>query len=322
MDSSRHARLAALAACSIITLIAFGWASPAGAANCGGSVPCRCGDTVVRATTLAGDLGVCEGIGLKVSSGVVLDCAGHTLTGSDLSGAKYGIHLTQAVGAEVRNCRVTKFRRAIRVEGGEGNRIVGNEAFGNKYGVELAGAARGTLIEGNAIHDNRDEGIHVGTGAHRTEIRQNTLVKNKNEAIYLLRANGCQVVGNSISRTDNAAIFIKHSRNTYVADNAIVNGRVHLRGNSVDNVLENNHLRGNGYFFQGFEEPLGTWTFPHDNLVRGGIVENTSSTCLRFAGAYDNRVEALHVDDECEVSMWAVGGQEPTGNVIELLPLP
>jgi parallel beta-helix repeat protein len=307
---------------STVTLLGLGAVSPARAADCGGSVACGCGDTVVRATTLTADLGVCPGVGLKVRSGVVLDCAGHTLTGSDLSGATYGIHLDTATKAEVRNCRVTKFRRAIRVDGGRGNRVIGNEVFGNRYGIELAGGARGTLVEDNLMVDHRDEALHVGTNAHRTKILGNTIVDSKKESIYLLRANGCQVVGNNISRTDNAAIFIKHSRNAYVADNTIVSGRIHLRGDSVNNVLENNHLRGTGYLLQGFEEPPGTWTFPRRNRVRGGIVENTSSTCLRFAGAYDNRVEALHVDDECEVSMWAVGGQEPTGNVVELLPLP
>jgi parallel beta-helix repeat protein len=304
------------------TLAGLGWVSAATAADCGGTVRCRCGDTVSRGTTLSADLGVCGGIGLKVRSGVVLDCAGHTITGNNLSGAKYGVLLDKATGAEVRNCGITGFRRAVRVYGGRDNRILDNEAFGNRYGIELANATVDNLVAGNFVHDNRDEGIHVGAGSHDNEIRENTLTKNKREAIYLLRSNGCQVVMNTISRTDNAGIFLKHSSNTYVADNSVVNGRVHLRGDSVANVFENNHLRGNGYFFEGFEEPAGVWTFPHDNRVIGGIVENTSSTCLRFAGAYNNRIDGLYVDDECQVTMWAVGGQEPTGNVINTLPLP
>jgi parallel beta-helix repeat protein len=303
-------------------LAGLGWISIAAAGTCGGSVPCKCGDTVQSSITLSADLGVCTGIGLRVRSGVVLDCDGHTLTGSNLSNAKYGVLLATATNAEVRNCRITGFRRAIRLDGGQGNRITDNEAFGNRYGIELANATVDNLIAGNFVHDNRDEGIHVGAGSHDNEIRENILTKNKREAIYLLRSNGSRVVMNTISRTDNAGIFLKHSSNTYVADNSVVNGRVHLRGNSVANLFENNHLRGNGYFFEGFEEPVGVWTFPHDNRVIGGIVENTSTTCLRFAGAYDNRIDGLYVDDECQVTMWAVGGQEPTGNVINTLPLP
>ena len=94
----------------------------------------------------------------------MLDCAGYTLTGSNQPGAWYGIHLDAASGAEVRNCRVTLFRRGIRLRGGGGNALVGNEVFGNRYGIDLAEATSGNRIEGNAVHDNRDEGIHVGTG--------------------------------------------------------------------------------------------------------------------------------------------------------------
>src|SRR5207249_7896734 len=95
--------------------VGLGAGGPVWAADCGGAVPCRCGDTVKRSTTLSQDVGVCTGIGLSVVAGVVLDCAHHAITGSALSPAKYGVHVDHAVGATVRNCRVTGFRKGIRL---------------------------------------------------------------------------------------------------------------------------------------------------------------------------------------------------------------
>jgi parallel beta-helix repeat protein len=315
---STGARIALL---GLAALAALALAAPAAAKACGGLVRCACGDTVTGSATLSADLGICPGIGLTVKSGATLDCAGHTITGSDLSGAKHGILVSSATGATVKNCRVTKFRRGIRLYGGSGNQVAGNETFGNRYGIDVAGASRANTIAGNNIHDNRDEGIHVGTGAHDSVIRENAFSKNKKEAIYILKSHRCQVVDNTISAGDKAGVFVKHSRAAYVAGNWVY-GRVHVRGAASDNVFEDNHLRGNGYFFEAFEEPAGVWGYPHDNTVTRGLVENTR-TCLRFAGAYDNRVIQLQLEQVCDPpAMWPLGGQEPTGNEIDVIIVP
>jgi parallel beta-helix repeat protein len=317
-----HISTAGLGALAL-ALVLLGPGPRALAANCGGAVACKCGDTVTRTTTLGADLGVCTAVGLKVASGVTLDCAGHTITGSTKSAAKYGILVDSGTNTTVKNCRVTGFRRGIRLYAGQGNQVTGNETFANHdYGIELAGGSMSNLIASNNVHDNRDEGIHVGAGAHNNEVRQNTLTKNKNENLYVLSSNGCLLVQNTATRTEGAGIFIKHSNDTYVADNTVVNGPITIRGDSTNNHFENNSLRGNGYFFQAYQDTsTGMWTYPHDNTVTGGKVENTT-TCLRFAGAYDNVVEGLQLDSECQVTMWALGGQDPTGNQIDTLPLP
>lgn len=294
--------------------------STAAAAACGGSIACHCGDTVKQSITLTADLGVCTGTGLRVKSGVVLDCANHAITGNTTSTARYGVLVDAATGVVVQNCRVTGFRKGIRVYTGSGNQVLANESFANHdYGIELAGSSA-NLVEGNNVHDNRDEGIHVGAGSNNNEVRDNVVTHNKNENIYVLSATGNRVISNTTTRTDNAAIFLKHAHLTYVAYNTVVNGPIQARGDSVDNVFEQNALRGNGYFFSAYRDSLGVWTYPHNNTVTGGRVENTT-TCLRFAGAYDNLVDQLQLDDECQVTMWSLGGQDPTGNVINTLPL-
>jgi parallel beta-helix repeat protein len=307
----------------LLALLVGAGAGVASAANCGGSTACKCGDTVTRSTTLSRDLGVCTGTGLRVLSGVTLDCANRTITGSGLSPAKYGVLVDRATSATVKNCHVTGFRKGIRLAGGRGNEISDNEVFTNHdYGIEMSGGSAANRILRNSVWNNRDEGIHVGAGAHDNVIKKNTVTRNKHENIYVLDSDGTQIVNNTITTNDSAAIFIKHSNESYVAGNTVLYGAIYIRGDSADNVFEDNALRGNGYYFQAYlEAATGVWTFPHDNSVTGGQVENTKA-CLRFEGAYDNTVDELMLDDECKVTMVPAGGQASTGNVVHTLPLP
>src|SRR5262249_13126584 len=205
-------------------------------------------------------------------------------------GAWYGIHLDAATGAEVRNCRVTLFRRGIRIRGGSGNALVGNESFGNKYGIDLAEATSSNRIDGNAVHDNRDEGIHVGTGVTNTQISDNHLIHNKYEHLYLLGASGCTVSGNVLAAAARGApLYVKHGTHNTFADNEVRDGMVLVRGASEGNRFERTRVISNGFLFQAYlDSTLGS-TFPHDNTVVGGYV-STADYCFRLAGAYDDQV--------------------------------
>lgn len=284
---------------------------------CGGDVACECGDRVQGVAVLQSDLGVCPGLGLAMSTGSVLDCAGHTITGTDpLPGEWYGVELDTVSGAQVRNCRVTAFRRGLRVIGGGGHTLVGNKLFKNKYGIDLAGQTAANRIEGNVIQDSRDEGIHVGTGARDNLIVGNQILGSKLENVYLLEASGTRLIGNVVVDAGNAAIFIKDSVNNYVADNIVWDTPIQLRGDSWGNVLENNDLRGDGYVFEAFQEAV--WKYPHGNQVSGGTVFN-AGTCVQMLGAYGNVIQGVRIDDDCgAVEEVPTGGLQPFGNSFDL----
>jgi parallel beta-helix repeat protein len=294
------------------------------AADCGGSLPCRCGDTVQGAAILTADLGICPGTGLQLVSGSRLDCDGHIITGSNLSAAKYGILLDEAVGARVSNCHVTGFRRNLRIVGGKANTVKDSEFFGGRYGMDLADATTHNDIIGNYIHGNRDEGIHVGTGADDTTISDNVFDANKLEHVYLLNVNRCKVTNNTFGKNRAAAIFVKHSGDNTISGNTVVDAQIQVRGGSVDNVFESNQLLGkttNGYIFEAYLEPTG-WTYPHDNSVRGGLIQR-AKVCARFLGSYDNLIDRLQVK-RCDIpfQLLSLGGRASTGNVINLVPAP
>jgi len=295
--------------------------SPATSALCGGATPCACGDTVVESTTLDADIGVCDRSALRITSAVVLDCAGHTITGNDLSNAKFGIEVDGAVGAEVRNCRVTKFRRGIRIYGGSNNVLRDNESFENKYGIDLAGGTQRNVLRKNLVRDNRDEGVHLGE-SHRNKLVANVLDDNKRENLYLLRSNGNLVKGNLSKRSNASSIYVKHSSRNRFVRNRVEDTALQLRGDSRRNVFEGNYLKGNGYLFEAYEEPTG-WTYPSDNVMSDDCIRKTDF-CYRFYGAFDNTATAARVDARCAppenepVTLGAMGGQEATGNVVEL----
>lgn len=324
----------------------LGWATVALAADCGdGVAACTCGDTVIASTTLAADLGPCaDSPALTVKSGVVLDCAGRSVTGTGCkTHSWYGILLDDAVGSEVRNCRVSSFKRGIRIDGGRDNRIIGNQSFNNwSYNIEIAGGSTGNVIQGNTVSNNSaaclrsDEGIHNGSGSHNTQILGNTVTNSRNENIYVLNSRGVQVVGNQSSETDSASIFLKNAQNVYVARNTVTKGSITVRGESYGNTFEDNSITGGrGYLFEAHKDESddpspGYWRYPRRNRVVGGAVRDpitipntTIKPCLRFEGSYKNQVEGLALDAACTApSQTPDGGQESVGNEINTRPLP
>jgi parallel beta-helix repeat protein len=48
----------------------------------------------------------------------------------------------------------------------------------------------GNLLQGNAIHDNYDEGIHFGSGSGGNQFIGNLVFDNFREQIYLLASHG------------------------------------------------------------------------------------------------------------------------------------
>ena len=314
----RNCFLLMLATC--LLSVALG-PSQSSAKDCGdGIAACECGDTVRGRATLTSNLGVCMETGLFVANGSLLDCNHHTITGR---GQEAGVLFENASGAAVHNCRITNFQIGVRVKGGQGNAIVGNAIVDHeKYGIDLADAAAGVRIESNTVRDNGDEGIHVGTGARDTAIVGNQFVNSKKENVYLLAASGTRVIGNVVVHArDGAGIFIKHSTNTYVADNIVFDNPIQVRGGSRDNVLEDNALRGfgSGYVFEAMLEN-GAVTHPQRNQVTEGTVFH-AERCVHLRGAYDTRIQGVTAGD-CSLAAVqeesAQGLGPPFRNVIDL----
>ncbi|MEM3890149.1 MAG: hypothetical protein QXY17_01590, partial [Candidatus Micrarchaeia archaeon] len=72
------------------------------AANCGGSTPCNCGDTIIENYTMTSDL-PCSGTALTIGAdNITLDCQGHTIETIDGNGK--GIYLNGRNNVTIKNC--------------------------------------------------------------------------------------------------------------------------------------------------------------------------------------------------------------------------
>lgn len=113
-----------------------------------------CGSTITTSTTLTANIGPCSGDGLIIgASGIVLNCAGHTISGM---GSGSGISsLQEATKVTVENCNVTGFEYGFFIAPfSYGNTLTKNTATGNTgYGFYLKRSSLNNL-NGNTAYGN------------------------------------------------------------------------------------------------------------------------------------------------------------------------
>jgi parallel beta-helix repeat protein len=314
-------RLAIRTSITVLALAAWGAPERAAAKDCGGSVTCECGDRVVASTQLHADLNSCGAVGLRVAAGI-LDCDGRQLAGPGDRTDSIGIAVIGSepggpVGLEVRNCRVRNFGRGIEIKGGSGNRIVDNVLFDNEVGLWAAGASAANSIARNYVHDNRDEGIHLGAGAQLNAVTDNVFANNRAENVYLLEASRNVIRGNTLQGAKAAAIFVKNASGNEFTDNSVLDRNILLRGDSDANVFSGNVLMNGAFALSAIEEASG-WRHPNGNSFLGGRIEK-ASTCFEFVGAYDNTAAGVIVDTCSPVQEKPAGGLVPHGNVVSVV---
>ena len=318
---------ARVAACAAAALWVLGLAATLEAAPCGGEKPCKCGATVHGSATLDRDLTGCGRVGLHLTSGATLDCAGHKIEGLGKKSSKNGILLDGVSDAQVRGCTVAGFDRGIRVRGGQGVKIEKNTVRENRTGIETAGStAKGqvldTLIADNLLERNELDGVHVGIGTVRPRVTRNRFVQNGQESLNLCGCVQCAVTENVVEEAKGAGIYARNVSGAYFADNLIRSSFFYVRGDSAHNVFARNVIDDGSFVFagytgRGFTHDPGWVKVPHDNEIIGGAVTG-KKYCFRFHGASNNRVRGT-VTDDCKVaSSKAYGEIQPTDNVLDV----
>ncbi len=326
MNDCAISRVAALAALAL-WIFAATPAADAKMSKCGGDTPCTCGAKVVGAATLEDDLVDCGRVGLRLSSGAVLDCAGHEIRGKGKKTSKYGIWLNDVEDAVVRGCTVSGFERGIRVRGGSGVRIEKNVVRDNETGIETAGSTKkgqvlDAIIADNLLERNELDGVHLGVGTVRPWVTRNRFVDNAQESLNLCECVQCKITENVVEDSGSAGIYARNVSGAYFADNVLRRSFFYLRGDSTKNVLVRNELDSGFYLFggytgRGFTKDPGWVKVPHDNEIIGGSVTG-KKYCFRFEGASNNRVRGT-VTHGCNlVKTKAYGEIEPTENVLNV----
>jgi parallel beta-helix repeat protein len=296
---------------------------------CGNGVACRCNATVRGNAKLDRDLVDCGRVGLRMTSGAVLDCDGHEIRGKGTtSESTYGIRIDDVNDATVKNCKVSGFKRGIRLRGGQRVKLEGNRVERNTIGIEVAGntdsgQAIDHRLERNYVTASEQDGIHVGSGSVRAQVLENQIIRNGQEGLYVLWCTDCVIARNVIENAGTSAIYHKHTSRAQYLDNTVRGSIVHVRGESAENLFARNVLDGSAYVFEGYtnegyaHDP-GWVRVPHDNEIVGGSISG-SKFCFRFHGSHDNRARGVLAHGCQPFSAKPYAGKEPTGNVLELV---
>ena len=116
---------------------------------------------------------------------ITLDGDGHRLLGLDVttagnSSASVGVQLVGVTGITVKELDVSLFNVGVRVNGGSGNTITGNNLHHNtNNGVYLGGVTTGNIVSLNDIDSNSLAGIHAFNSGGSNEIFNNNFLNNR-----------------------------------------------------------------------------------------------------------------------------------------------
>jgi parallel beta-helix repeat protein len=283
-----------------VALLGFPGARSAGAAACGGAVPCSCGDRVVVDTVLTSDIGPCvwggnpsELVGIRIDSNVTLDCDHHSIIGpadarKEEFGVKFGSASRPVDSATLRNCDIAGFWWGVHVAAStnitvEGNSLHDNgwedpEANGTGYGIDIAGIATGVegnrvIVRQNEIRNNGNEGVHLSSSSG-VELIGNVIEDNGKEQLYVLRSDRNEVHDNLV-RGGTQGLEVRESRQNSFSYNRWLGAPLHLLETNSD---------GNVFVYDDFEGSLHVGRGSVANEFRYARLENPTGTCADVDG--------------------------------------
>ncbi len=167
----------------LITLLII----PGFAANCGGVIPCSCGDFLNDSRTLnANDnLTNCNGTALIINaSELILNCNGTTISGNTTG---YGINVTNYNNLTIKNCIVMNFSDGMYLDNSSNNTLTNNTITINTNGGIYIDSSANNTIYNNFFNNTNNFNI---TGSN---INYWNTTKQSGTRIY---SNGTQIGGN------------------------------------------------------------------------------------------------------------------------------
>jgi parallel beta-helix repeat protein len=254
------------------------------------------GETYVLAQDITSAAGTCLTLG---ANNIILDCAGHSITGTGTSGT--GISSGRSSGVTIKNCLVSRFYYGIYLDfssnsilsnntvssavvgfqfvAGSSNTATNNIADSNSYGFALQDSSN-NIITSNSVNSNDQYGIELHT------CRNNTLTNNSFSSSS--GGNGIQLRYSSFNTITNnnansnlvgAGILLGDSNNNTITNNNANSNRYGIYfGASSNNVATNNTANSNQWYgIYSIRSNYNTITNNIANSNGNGIFLDTSS---------------------------------------------
>lgn len=193
----------------------------------------QCGSRITQNTILSADMN-CDATGLTIANGVVLDCAGYTITYAK-AGSGSGVAGTGATGTTIKNCKI----------------VQGSEAA-NGYAIDLQSSSQNTVTDNEIT--TRGSGSHsmrLLYGASNNNINGNTISTRGLDAYGISIESGSlnnAVDGNSITTSGENSIGIRVSASTGNAftsntvSTSAANAYGFAFGSASDNIISRNTI--------------------------------------------------------------------------------
>lgn len=299
-------------------LLALAWVHPAFAVEtCGGTKTCSCGATVVENVKLAADLGPCPAGGLKLMSGVTLDCQGHRISGTP---SRDGITATTVVDVRVRNCTIEGFRSGVRIVGGRDAFVGANVFRGNVKAIRIEGGADSPVIDDNVIEASKDTGLAM-VGAVDAVVSSNVFSGNAKINARIEQVVRGEFLANVLAGPTKADLDVRFVRTVVFRDNDVQTTSVKVSGDSTELRFVDNDVAAPdiGYRFEVRKDASGIPRAPYGNVVTNGAILN-APLCFRFSGARDTEVEKVDVRT-CAATPYlekSSNGLLPSGNTVRV----
>jgi len=233
----------------LLTLLFF-LISGVSAKTCGGDVPCGCGDVLKSSHNMTYDILNCSR-GIHVSEGgIVLDCAGHKISGN---GSMRGIYIASS-GNTFKNCIISGFHTGILLWESSNNTITNNTVESNEYGISLEVLSKNNTIYGNTANKNSFCGIQLRQYSASNRVINNTANSNAMYGIYLqYYSDNSTVIGNTANSNSVHGIYMKYVLSNYIINNTLnsnAKSGLHLLGYSYNRIAGNkaNSNSGSGIY--------------------------------------------------------------------------
>lgn len=265
------------------------------------------------------------------SSYVVLDCAGHSIRGTNYTGygiaiRKYGVLNSQVPAyIEVRNCRVSHFLYGIYVEAGTKLVIHQNDSsnnfddvdpvtrYGKFLGMTEGGGIRLNHTTDSQILANTTTNQAIGIDVRYSSgiiVRGNTASNNSAWGISLLRTTGSEVSSNTT--VDNIR---KCTWGAGVVGFGCDAGGIVLQDGSSGNLVANNSVlgrNGNGIFIKAHAMPCG-----NNNSIIGNTITAALYNAVELSFCSGNRINNNQMRDSLD-GIWLgfANNTEIKGNTI------
>ncbi len=199
------------------------------------------------------------------SNNIKLDCANHSITGSDTG---YGVYIHQKEGITIKDCTINKFTTAIFISNSNNNDLLNNISTNiNGDGFRLLNSYKNTLINNkanaraagfflqgssyeNTLVDNVATSCFTGFflvgPSYKNTLIDNNAISNISVNIYLNRSNENSLISNTTT-SNQYGIYLNDANNNILIDNTL---KLHSMWGivlrySINNILIGNTIKSN-----------------------------------------------------------------------------